>query len=208
MFSTRLRMTRSLRSNASPSPVPRAATDEDLADDGFDRGHGRAQQAALHGNVAPPEQPLPLLLRDPHEQRLAGGALRPVPGQEHHADGIVGLVRQGDAGLRRHGPQEPVRFLDQYADAVACERVGPEPAPVVEVPQDLEALLDDPVGFAVPDVDDEADAAAVVLVPGVVKALCWWHRVHGVTSGVFVVIGVRRTPSACAGASQGNADIE
>ncbi len=80
-------------------------------------------------------------------------------------------LRQGDAetlGLRR---EKAVRDLHQDAAAVAHLRVGADRAAMVEVLQDLEALLDDGVGLAVVHVGDEADAAGILLVARVVEAL-------------------------------------
>jgi hypothetical protein len=42
---------------------------------------------------------------------------------------------------------------------------------VLEVPQDRERFLDDVVRLAALDVDDEAEAAGVVLEPGIVETL-------------------------------------
>ncbi len=61
--------------------------------------------------------------------------------------------------------------LDQDAGAVAHQRVRADRAPVVEVLQDLQALLDDGVALVALDVGDEADAAGVVLVGWVVQDL-------------------------------------
>ena len=67
--------------------------------------------------------------------------------------------------LRRHlGAVELVGDLDQDAGAVAHQRVGADRAAVVEVLEDLQALLDDRVRLLALDVGDEADAAGVVLV--------------------------------------------
>ena len=73
--------------------------------------------------------------------------------------------------LRRHlGAVELVGDLDQDAGAVAHQLVGADRAAMVEVLEDLQALLDDGVRFAAGDVGDEADAAGVVLVGGRVQA--------------------------------------
>ena len=42
--------------------------------------------------------------------------------------------------------------------------------------QDRQGLGHDGVRLAALDVDDEADAAGVVLMLGVVQSLCWEHR--------------------------------
>ena len=69
------------------------------------------------------------------------------------------------------GGEEGVRDLREHAAAVAGVLVGAHRAAVVEVLQDLEAHGHDGVRGAVPHVGHEADAAGVVLVRGVVKAL-------------------------------------
>jgi hypothetical protein len=43
---------------------------------------------------------------------------------------------------------------------------------MVDIHEDLEALRDDGVGFPALHIDDEADAAGVVLIAGIVESLC------------------------------------
>ena len=78
--------------------------------------------------------------------------------------------------------QEPIRHLDQDAGAVAGVGLAAAGAAVLQVDQDLQAALDDAVRRAALDVDDEADAAGVVLVApdrrvrppaGVLQMTCW-----------------------------------
>ena len=59
--------------------------------------------------------------------------------------------------------QEHVRDLDEDARAVAGERVGARGAPVVEVPQGGEGVLDDVVAGTAAHGRDHGDAARVVL---------------------------------------------
>ena len=74
--------------------------------------------------------------------------------------------------LRGHlGAVELVGDLDQDAGAVAHQLVGADGAAMVEVLEDLQALLDDAVRLAALDVGDEADAAGVVLVGRAVQAV-------------------------------------
>src|SRR3546814_7036771 len=61
--------------------------------------------------------------------------------------------------------------LDQEARAVAHELVIAHGAAVVQVFQDLQALLDDGVAFAPFDMGDETHATGVVFLFGVVQAL-------------------------------------
>ncbi len=78
---------------------------------------------------------------------------------------------QLDARLLARLDQEPVRHLHQHAGAVAAVFLGAAGAAVIEVHEDLQALLQDAVGLAALDVDDEADAAGVVLERRIVKTL-------------------------------------
>ena len=65
--------------------------------------------------------------------------------------------------------QEAVRHLDEDAGAVAGRGFAAAGAAVQQVDQDAQPLLDDRVRAAALDVDDEADAAGVVLVDGIVQ---------------------------------------
>ena len=67
--------------------------------------------------------------------------------------------------------EERVRNLHQDAGAVAHQRIGADRAAMLEVLEDGEAVLDDPVRLASLEVDDEADAAGVVLGARIVQVL-------------------------------------
>ena len=67
--------------------------------------------------------------------------------------------------------QEAVRDLEQEAGAVARVDLTALSAAVVEVAERAQAQLDDGVTGPALDVDDEADAARVVLEGGVVQPL-------------------------------------
>ena len=67
--------------------------------------------------------------------------------------------------------EEVVRDLNEHAGAVAGQRVGAHRAAVLEVGEDLERVGDDLMRLAALEVGDEADAAGIVLVRRVVKAL-------------------------------------
>ena len=92
--------------------------------------------------------------------------------------------RQGDALPGHLLAEELVRDLDQDPGAVAGQRVGAGGAPMGEVLEDLEALLDDGVALLALECGDEADAAGIVLVGGVVQALGlgWCILCHSRTS--------------------------
>ena len=61
--------------------------------------------------------------------------------------------------------------LHEHAGAVAGVGLGTAGAAVIEIHEDLQALLHDLVGLAALDVDDEADAAGVVLELRIVETL-------------------------------------
>ena len=78
--------------------------------------------------------------------------------------------------------EEGVGDLEQDARAVAVQRIGARRARCVRLLEDLEALRDDVVALPALDVRDEADAARVVLVCGVVESLRGGgHAVGGLT---------------------------
>ena len=89
--------------------------------------------------------------------------------QEDHADAVLAGRRQRHALLGHFLAIEGIRDLDQDARAVAHQRVGTDGAPVVEVLEDLQALLNDFVALLALDMGDEADAAGIVLIARVVQ---------------------------------------
>ena len=85
------------------------------------------------------------------------------------ADAIKTIdVRQLD---RHDRAEERIGDLHQDASAVATVGFGPGGATVLEVAQCLQALLDEVVAGATRDVDDERNAAGVVLLLRVVQTL-------------------------------------
>ena len=92
-------------------------------------------------------------------------------GQEDHADAVFAGRRQFDALLGHLFAVQRVGQLDQDAGAVAHQLVGAHRAAVVQVLQDLQALLDDGVALLALDVGHEADAAGVMLVGGRIQAV-------------------------------------
>src|SRR5688572_3310574 len=64
-----------------------------------------------------------------------------------------------------------MRHLQENARAVTGVDLAAARAAMIEVLEDLDALLDDGIRFAALDVHDEADAAGIVLELGVIQAL-------------------------------------
>ncbi len=122
------------------------------------------------GTSPPAEHLLALFADDRLEQRanLLAGRFRMREKNEPGAVAAGG--RQREAEGRRHLAQKPVRHLHEDAGAVAGRRLAAAGAAMQEVDQDAQPLLDNGVRTAALDVDDEADAAGIVLVRRVVQA--------------------------------------
>ncbi len=158
---------------------PAAAADEYLADHRLDLADRLAEVRVVARHVAPAEQELAFVLDRALDLVFAGEPRSRFARQEHHADAVLARRRQLDVLARHFFAQEGVRHLDQDAGAVARQRIGADGAAVRQVLQYLQPLLDDGVGFFALDVRDEADAAGVVLVGGIVKTLGKGRLVHG-----------------------------
>ena len=89
--------------------------------------------------------------------------------EEHEAGAVAAGGRQRDAERRGDLAQEAVRHLHEDAGAVAGRGFAAAGAAVQQVHQDPQPLLDNRVRAAALDVDDEADAAGIVLVDGIVQ---------------------------------------
>ena len=159
-----------------PDPFFRAhqwcrAADENLLEVRLHRGGGGAHQAIVGRQVAPAEQALPLFVDDLFDERFDRGARRRVARQKHGADAVFALRRQRDAQPRGFLAQELVGNLNQDAGAVAGVHFAAARPAVQQVDENLQRLADDAVRPHALDVDDEADAAGVVLEGGVIQAL-------------------------------------
>ena len=149
-----------------------AAADENLPDDRFFLAHGgRHRHFAVDRYVAPAQQHLAFRLDGALELLLACQPRGMLLGQEDHAHSVFAGRRQLDALARHFLAVERVRHLDQDARPVAHELVGAHRAPVVEVFQDLQALLNDRMALFALDVRDETDSASVMFVASRIKAL-------------------------------------
>ena len=104
---------------------------------------------------------------EPFDQPLDRVAVIRLARQEHEPDAVLALGRQREG---RHLAEEPIGDLQQDARAVAGVGLAAARAAVPQVHQHLQRLLHDRVGTPSLDVHDEADAAGVVLVPGIVEA--------------------------------------
>ena len=147
--------------------------DQHLADHGRRQPGGLADVALVDRHVAPPDRPLPLGLDRVLDQLLEHDAPLGILRQVADADPVAAGRRQLDAGDR--GPQEAVGDLKEDPGAVARVRVRALGATVLEVLERVERLLDDGMARLTPQLRNERDATAIVLVGGVVEATGpWW----------------------------------
>ena len=158
---------------AGHGPADDHLLDHRLAGDG-----GGSQGRVVGGHLAPAQQVEPQLVQGPPEDVLGAHVGLRVPGEEALADGVVAGLRQRDPEPRALPEEERVGHLGQDAGAVSGLLLRPPGAAVVEVDEDLDALLDDLVGPDVVEIGDEADAAGVVLEAGIVESCPRLRLVH------------------------------
>jgi hypothetical protein len=115
---------------------------------------------------------LALVVDDGLEHLLAAPAFSGIMREEDEAGAVAPGFGQRDADLAANAREKLVGHLDQDPGAVAGVRLAAARAPMEEVLENREGLADDLVGLAPLDVHDEPDAAGLVLVGGIVKALC------------------------------------
>ena len=103
-------------------------------------------------------------------------AVARVARQEHEARAVRPRRRQRE---RHDLAQERVRHLDEDAGAVARVGLAAARAAVLEIDQDAQRLAHDVVRAVSLHVDDEADAAGVVLGARIVQTLTRGRRLNG-----------------------------
>ncbi len=157
-----------------------AAPDEDLADHRLGLLHcGRHRHGLVDRHITPAQHDLALQAHGALELLLTGQARSVFLRQEDHADAVFAGRRQVHALARHFLAVVLVGNLQQDARAVAHQRIGADSAPVVEVVQDAQALLNDIVALLALDVRHEADAARIVLVARVIQPLGRRHALVG-----------------------------
>ena len=101
--------------------------------------------------------------------------------------------RQFDALLAHLLAEEAVGDLHQHACTVAHQRIGPDGAAMGEVFEHEQTVFNDLVRLHALHLGDEADAAGIVLVSGVVEALGFRQtgnlRVTGAFDGRAIRLG-------------------
>ena len=148
-----------------------APADEHLALRRLDRLDALAEVGIVDRDVAPADQVAGFGGDRFGDDRLGALARLGVARHEELADGVVSGRGQGEAELGAFLGEEAVGDLRQHAAAVAERRVGAGRAAMVEIDQDLQALLEDRVRGAALHVGDDADAAGIALVRRIVETL-------------------------------------
>ena len=110
-------------------------------------------------------------------------ALLALVRQENHADAILARVRQLKTQTGAGVFEKSVRHLHQDAGAVAGILLAAASAAVIEIFQYRERLLDDFVRFFAFDINDETDAAGIMLEARIVETLFFrpTRLIHRVT---------------------------
>ncbi len=149
-----------------------AAADDHLAVAGFGGDDlGRLAERGIVGrHVAPAEHGLAFVLDDLFDHFFHLDPQVAILRHEDEGHGIGAGRRQGDALLGHLAHEEGVRNLHHDAGAVAHQRIGADGAAMLEVLEDVETVGDDLVRGDVLEVDDEADAAGIVLAHRVEQA--------------------------------------
>ncbi len=137
------------------------------------RGAARAlaERRVVGRHVAPAEDDLALLDDDGFDQGDDLGLLRRITRQEDEAGAVVAGGWQRDAQRRRHLAEKGVRKLNEDARTVTSVGFAAAGTAVLEVPEELEALLDDGPGALAFQVHHEADTARRAFVLRVVESL-------------------------------------
>ena len=89
-------------------------------------------------------------------------------GQEYHPDAVIAGARQNHAPTGHFLAEKFVRNLDQNASAVTHQRIRADSAPMIQILQNQQTLLDDRVALQALDMRYKTDTAGVVLVGRVI----------------------------------------
>src|SRR5271165_5333463 len=145
------------------------AADKNLFNVGLGSARNAPDRVGVYRGIAPAE----------HGETFFGGdslqdafRLEALPGfnrKENHPNAIDARRRQGESELGALLHEESVGNLDENPRPVARFRIAPACAAVRQVHQNLESLENNVVRLLSVDINDEADTAGVVFIPGVVK---------------------------------------
>ena len=137
---------------------------------------GSISQRRVVGRYVTPAEDFNTFLNQDFFQDMAGAVTfgRFRRGKDH-ADSVVERCRQSDAKRRTDRTKVAVRHLQKNPGTVSGIRFTAAGAAVVQIDKNLQRLTDDFVGLFPFNVDNEADAAGIVLKLRIVEALLnWW----------------------------------
>jgi hypothetical protein len=143
--------------------------DEHLLDDRLGRQRRSADTRVGCRNQPPAEHLLSFFFHDPLDQQPTLLPFGRDPRQKHESGAVLACGGKCNAERCGDPPEKSVGRLDQNAGTISCIRFAAARATVQQVDEDLQTFLDDGMRPASLDVDDEADAAGVVLVAWVVQ---------------------------------------
>ena len=132
---------------------------------------GVTQVAVVGGHGAPAEQLQPLLLHDLPQATLAFPGVGLLDREKYIAHAIAALGRQRNAGIPAGLLHEAVGHLDEDSGAIAGVVFAPAGAPVTQIHQYLQSLVDDIMRAAPFDVGHEAHSAGFMLELRIIKPL-------------------------------------
>ena len=190
----------------------RIAGDENLLDDRFDVSRERPQDFLPCGHAPPAEELLPLLADDVRQFLAAKCLLRRIGRQKDQAAGIASGFGQLDLLIGADPAQKAVRQLDHDAGPVAGIGIAGQGPAVDQVEQYLQPLGDDLVRRPALQMTDESDAAGIVLVTGIIQALCSGRPrrrgplcIHIAPSGLLhpIIIAITLSGAVAANSSSG-----
>ncbi len=142
--------------------------------------------APFDRSVAPAEHGEAFLADDALDDAFALQALLRLHRQEHHADAVFACRRQREARACAHSRAKNLCGIWIRTPAPSpVSGIAAASAAMRQIDQNLNALDDDVVRFVTVDVGNEADAAGIVLIAGVVETLACRESV-----GLAVVVHV------------------
>jgi hypothetical protein len=116
---------------------------------------------------------LTFFVHDLLEEALNVGPQRRIAWKEDETGAVLSCRREVDADPACLLAKEPVGRLNQDPGTVAGIRLASTGAAMEQDDEDLEGLTDDPMRSSSFYVDDESDAARVMLMRRVVETLRW-----------------------------------
>jgi hypothetical protein len=139
-------------------------------DDGQHLAGQVARRQGVDGHRPPADQGESLAVGGLRDEGFDPGSVRRLLGQENQTGRIHLLGRQRQPRPVSRLPQEGIGLLNENAGPVAGGFVAAAGAPVGQVNQDLQGVLDEAVAFGVVDLADHPHTAGVVLALGAVES--------------------------------------